>query len=127
MHACMHGNDISDSIISTIRLYADNVLIYRVINSKADTTCLQNDLLTLDNWVKKWQMKFNPSKCIHLAITRKQTYIKHCYQIHSQQIQQCISTKYLGVVIDDRLTWKEHINDIYCKAIKSKAFLQRNL
>ena len=41
-------NDITDSIINTIRLYADNVLIYRVINSKADTTCLQNDLLTLE-------------------------------------------------------------------------------
>ena len=55
-------NDITDSIISTIRLYADNALIYRVINSKTDTTCLQNDLLTLKNWAKKWQMKFNPSK-----------------------------------------------------------------
>ena len=72
-------------------------------------------------------MKFNPSKCIHLAITRKKTHIKHCYRIHSQQIQQNKSTKYLGVVIDKHLTWKEHINDICSKAIKAKAFLQQNL
>ena len=30
-------------------------------------------------------------------------------------------------MIDKHLTWKEHINDICSKAIKAKAFLQRNL
>ena len=120
-------NDITESITSTIRLYADDVLIYRVINNEADTICLQNDLSILENWANTWQMRFNPSKCIHLAITRKKTYIKHCYQIHSQQIQQNKSAKYLGVVIDEHLTWKEHVNEICSKAIKAKAFLQRNL
>ena len=120
-------NDITESITSTIRLYADDVLLYRVISDEADTICLQNDLLILENWANTWQMKFNPSKCIHLAITRKKTHIKHCYRIHSQQIQQNKSTKYLGVVIDKHLTWKEHVNDICSKAIKAKAFLQRNL
>lgn len=64
-------NDITESITSTIRFYADNVLIYRVISNKADTICLQNNLSILENWANTWQMRFNPSKCIHLAITRK--------------------------------------------------------
>ena len=119
--------DITESITSTIRLYADDVLLYRVISNEADTICLQNDLFTLENWANTWQIKFNPSKCIHVAITRKKTSIKHCYQIHSQQIQQSNSAKYLGVVIDQHLTWKEHVNNICSKAIKAKAFLQRNL
>ena len=88
-------NNITESITSTIRLYADDVLIYRVISNEADTICLQNDLSILENWANTWQMRFNPSKCIHLAITRKKTYIKNCYQIHSQQIQQNKSAKYL--------------------------------
>ena len=62
-----------------------------------------------------------------VTITRKQTYIKHYYQIYNQQIQQNNSAKYLGVVIDGHLTWKDHVNDICSKAIKAKAFLQRNL
>ena len=37
------------------------------------------------------------------------------------------SAKHLGVVIDKHITWKEHVNDIRSKAIKAKAFLQRNL
>ena len=31
------------------------------------------------------------------------------------------------MVIDQHLTWKEHVNNICSKAIKAKAFLQRNL
>ena len=87
-------NDITHSITSTIRLYADDILIYRVINTEADANSLQQDLYTLENWANTWQMKFNPSKCIHLAITRKKTYIKHLYQIYSQCIQQNKSAKY---------------------------------
>ena len=30
-------------------------------------------------------------------------------------------------MIDGHLTWKDHVNDICSKAIKAKAFLQRNL
>ena len=91
---------------------------------KLDATCLQNDLLILENWANTWQMNFNPSKCIHLTLTRKQTYIKHYYQIYNQQIQQNKSAKYLGVMIDEHLTWKDHVNDICSKAINAKAFLQ---
>ena len=64
-------NDITESITSTIRLCADDVLIYRIIRTEANIICLQNDLFTLENCANTWEMKFNPSKCIHLAITRK--------------------------------------------------------
>ena len=32
----------------------------------------------------------------------------------------------MGVIIDEHLTWKEHVNEIGSKAIRAKAFLQRN-
>ena len=35
--------------------------------------------------------------------------------------------KYLGVSIDNQLTWNEHIKRITSKAISVKSFLQRNL
>ena len=42
-------------------------------------------------------------------------------------MQQNKSAKYLRVVIDEHITWKEHVNEICSKAIKAKPFLQRNL
>ena len=33
------------------------------------------------------------------------------------------STKFLGVIVDDKLTWKDHTNHLYCKLIANKDFL----
>ena len=67
-------NDIIEPIKSTIRLYTDAILMYRVINSVDDHYNLQRDLTSLENWSDTWQMKFNPAKCVHLAITNKNLY-----------------------------------------------------
>ena len=42
-------------------------------------------------------------------------------------IQEVIKVKYLGVVIDQRLTRNYYIKQIACKATKVNAFLSRNL
>ena len=42
-------------------------------------------------------------------------------------IQEVTKVKYLGVVIDQRLTWNDHIKQIACKATKVNAFLNHNL
>jgi len=58
--------------------------MYTVIDSVDDHYSLQHDLNSLENWSDTWQMKFNPAKCAHLAITNKRIYIKNCYQIYGQ-------------------------------------------
>jgi len=54
-------NDIVHNISSKIRLYTDDTLLYRSIHSEQDVIALQNDLNTLSEWAKHWQMTFNPS------------------------------------------------------------------
>ena len=51
-------------------MHADDVLIYRSIQSEADGNSLQNDLSNLESWADLWQMKFNPSKYLHVVITK---------------------------------------------------------
>ena len=72
-------------------------------------------------------MNFNPSKCIHLTITRKTHPLPSRYSICDSVIEQSNSAKYLGVTITNNLSWSEHINKITNKANSTKAFLQRNL
>ena len=57
----LYINDITKPIKSTIRLYADNILLYRVIDSVDDHYNLQRDLTSLEIWSDTWQMKFNPA------------------------------------------------------------------
>ena len=56
-------NDIVDYISSPIRLFADDCLLHRIIQSETNTADLQSDLNTLAHWSQIWQMEFNISKC----------------------------------------------------------------
>ena len=58
-------NDIASNIHSQLRLFADDCITYRPINSPEDHTILQDDLLKLSVWADVWQMKFKVKKyCI---------------------------------------------------------------
>ena len=52
----------SDDINSTIRLFADDSVVYRQINSPDDHRILQEDLQKLVEWSKTWKMEFNVDK-----------------------------------------------------------------
>jgi len=67
----LYINDLPLSVSSNVTLYADDTLIYRVINTSEDATLLQKDLDALTQWAQKWMMNFNTNKCVHLTITRK--------------------------------------------------------
>ena len=58
-------NDIPSTVKSKIRLYVDDILLYRTIHTNEDRLALQEDLSALIQWSDFWLMSFNPSKCAH--------------------------------------------------------------
>jgi len=63
-------NDIWRNIESTIRLFADDYVIYRKIINKEDIEKLQKDLDRLGEWAVKNAMRINPSKSKAVRFTR---------------------------------------------------------
>ena len=59
-------NDLTDNIKSSVRLFADNCVLYRNIHSLQDCLILQEDAL----WESDWQMKFNDAKSHSMRMTR---------------------------------------------------------
>ena len=59
----MYINDLPDRLNATVRLFADDALLYVTTCCDEDTADLQDDLHRLEDWQQKWQMEFNPSKC----------------------------------------------------------------
>ena len=59
---------------------------------------------------------------------RKQTILKieSCYKIHGIVVVETAGAKYLGIVIDSSLKWKQHYQEIRKKANGVLALLQRN-
>ena len=82
----LYINDITVSINSTIQLYADDILIYRIIDSSNDYLALQNNVDKLEQWANTWSMRFNPDKCLHLKTTNIKTLLYHNYTIYNQQL-----------------------------------------
>ena len=120
-------NDLPKNILSTVRLYADDVILYTPINSKEDCYQLQKDLTILERWANKWKMAFNVKKCEFIRITYKKKPIFYHYTLYDTVVQEVTHTKYLGLTIDSKLSWSEHIRQITNKANSIKGFLQRNL
>ena len=120
-------NDLPNGILSKIKLYADDVLLYNTIHTQQDCEQLQKDLDLLGNWADKWKMVFNHHKCEFLRITIKKHPTLYKYYIQKKEIKEVIHAKYLGVTLSHNLSWSEHINQITSKANRIKGFLQRNL
>ena len=56
-------NDLLENISSLGKLFADDAKIYRQIKSREDARILQEDLIKLQEWSRKWLLQFNEDKC----------------------------------------------------------------
>ena len=88
---------------------------------------ISTNLDTLEEWSKKWQMRFNPAKCSLLRVTRKRSPIKTSYTMMGTELETMDHHPYLGVELASGLEWKHHIKQITGKAQRTLNFLQRNL
>ena len=95
------GVEFDNSRLS-ILLYADDIVLISE-NEKN----LQKMLKLVDKWCSKWQMKVNISKTkvIHFRKIRKNE-TKYKFKIGENEIEKVACYKYLGVLFDQHLTFK---------------------
>ena len=74
----LYINGIMVGIESEIRLFADDCVCYRQIDSTEDTSKLQKDIDQLSKWARKWGMRFQPVKCNIMQLTRKRIKKDQC-------------------------------------------------
>ena len=104
-----------------MRLFADDSIIYRKINSDEDQRVLSEDLKKLQNWAEKWQMIFKPEKCFLMNITNRRNPSLYTYSMSDTPLSVIKSLKYLGIFIYNNLIFNEQ------KAHSALAILQRTL
>ena len=98
-------NDLPDNIRSSVRLFADDCVLYRNIHSLQDCLTLQEDLTSLGQWEANWQMKFNVAKCHSMRVTRHHHHkqILFDYSLLNQTLENVQSANTL--VSPLQITW----------------------
>ena len=109
------------------RLFADDSLLYRVIDSTLDQVQLQQDLKNLEKWALDWGMVFNPSKCHVMHINGGRTHRPYLYQLCGVLLKSVTQERYLGVILTQSLSWSTHISQVSVKANQNLGFIKRNL
>ena len=123
----LHINDLPQMVSSQTRLFADDCLLYRPIHSRDDQVLMQRDLDTLQEWGNTWGMRFNPSKCNIMRISRSREPITQFYSLGGQVLVEVHNSTYLGLNISNELEWSTHIADTTRKGNGTLGFLRRNL
>ena len=120
-------NDMQDDLVCTLRLFADDALLYHKITHNDDTLALQRDLDKLGLWADRWQMLFNPSKCYKMSVFRSRSPVVKDYTLYNQTLVAVQQHPYLGVLLSSDLRWNSHVDRIAKKGNSSLAFVKRNL
>ncbi len=121
-------NDLPAHVTSQVRLFANDCLLYRTLKSGVDQKTLQQDLKQLGLWASTWGMRFNPSKCVIMTITRVERKILHkLYTMEGVLLSHVQEVKCLGILISDDLSWSKHTQMVSFKANSITGLLRRNL
>ncbi|MCG8047037.1 MAG: reverse transcriptase domain-containing protein [Candidatus Thiodiazotropha endolucinida] len=108
-------NDLPDVITAFVKLFADDAKVYDVVRRRdpidTATNKIQSSLNGSVKWAEDWLMFFNPTKCHHLQVGNFE--IPTTYTMKSgAETHEIIKVKHekdLGVTIDSKLTFREHI------------------
>ena len=113
---------------NTINLFADDMLLYRVINNAYDMELVQQGIDNVGDWVNDNNFCLNSSKCKFMIVSKlKSRGIQDpILKLHDNQLEQVTEYKYLGVTITNTLSWSAHISSISSKARKLVGMLYRH-
>lgn len=122
-------NDIGKHIDENVqvKLFADDCILYSVIDNCDSQVRLNNNLCKLADWCGRNGMLINFSKTVSMTITNIKNPLIHCYQIGTRHIKTVSSVKYLGLTITNNLNWDAHYDDICSRAFRKLCFLRRKL
>lgn len=91
----------------------------------SDAYQLQDDLHRFELYCIRNKLQLNVSKCFLLTFSRRTSLINFNYILNNQLISRLHSIRDLGVIVDDKLLFDQHVNSIVTKASKALGFILR--
>jgi len=111
-------NDLPENIKCSIKMFADDTKMWRVMRTEGDGRELQEDLNKLMRWSEDWQLLFNAEKCkvMHIGHHLKTDYYMKDTVGSTKKLQETERERDLGIVVASDLKPAEQ-----CKVAASRA------
>ena len=109
-------NDVTADLPTGVRikLFADDCKLYVAFTREQDCSILSLALDSVFAWLATWQLKLSIEKCAVLHIGKNNP--RFDYMLDKVLLTKCSSYKDLGVLVDEKLSFKLHIKGIIAKA-----------
>ena len=126
----LYINDMCDvsKLLHTILFADDTKKIYSASNIDEVTNVVNNELKQLGLWFRAIKLFLNVNKTNLIMFNNKtQPRTDVLIALNGINIEQVTYKKFLGVTIDENLTWREHIKMVETKVSKSTAVLYKTM
>ena len=103
---------------------------FSVVND-TNVSCneLNEDLFKINKWAHQWKMSFNPDpnkSATEVIFSHKSNQITHpAVYFNNLPISTKLSTKHLGMILDNKLNFNTHLDEKICKANKGIGMIKK--
>ena len=119
-----------EGLNSEVKLCANDTCLFSIVNCvTTSASTLNSDLLKIQNWAYQWKMSFNPDRtkqAQEIIFSRKKNATTHPpLFFNNSEIKLSSNQKHLGLTLDSKLSFNEHINDKIHQANKGVGLLRK--
>ena len=123
-------NDLPDGLSSNAKLFADDTSLFSVVNDINTSAIELNSGLRKNNgWAFQWKMTFNPNRskqAQEIIFSRKLKKATHPPLLfNNNNVSQVNFQTHLGVILDVKLTFEEHLKNVFNKTNKTIGLLKK--
>ena len=127
----MYINDLPQHVSNQVRIFADDTKLFTQSDHDETRQSLQNDLDSLHQWSSDWLLKFHPKKCCVMYMGKDSK--EHTYTMKEthpdggesrKELAHTAAEKDLGVVIDKKLSFRNHVEKATAKANRTKTHVR---
>ena len=118
--------DVVCSGSTSFKLFADDLKLFsNITNVALSNSDLQHSLDNLVLWANTWQLTINTSKCSVLGLHGRFKSTNSSYSLNGCPLSPSNPVRDLGILINENLCYKTHINSIVCKSLQRIGILFR--
>ena len=121
-------NDLPSELKSNAKLFVDDTFFFAIVKDKNECeNILNDDLQLLSKWTFNWKMHFNPdpSKLAQEVLFSRKNQMQNHPTISLNNVQVSSYQKHLGIILYEKLNFKQHIDSAVSKVNKSISVIKK--